>query len=128
SVSMVEPGARRLTTERPDVTRSGLNQPSTLVGPTLLKVVIVAAVGSVDPLSSMLPTVIAKGSSPGERIVPLKGPALPAEVTTVIPACHAVSTAWSNGLSTVDEVGMAPSEMFSTPMPYWARWATTQLM
>ena len=26
--SIVEPGSRRLTTERPDATRSGLNQPS----------------------------------------------------------------------------------------------------
>src|SRR5256885_12597827 len=39
-VSMVEPGVRRLTTERPEVTRSGLNHPSMLVGPTLLKLVM----------------------------------------------------------------------------------------
>ena len=105
SVSMVDPGARRLTTERPEVTRSGLNQPSRLVGPTLLKLVMVAAAGLVEPLSSRAPTVMTRGSSPGERMVPLKGPALPAEATTAIPACHAVSTAWSSGLRTVDEVG-----------------------
>src|SRR5437762_2698301 len=110
-VSMVEPAARRLTTDLPDVTRSGLNHPSMLVGPALLKLAMVAAAGLVDPLSSRDPTVIARGSSPGERMVPLKGPTLPAEVTTAIPACHAVSTAWSSGLRTVDEVGMAPSEM-----------------
>src|SRR5205085_5815965 len=77
-VSMVEPGARRLTTDLPDVTRSGLNHPSMLVGPALLKLGMVAAAGLVDPLSSSAPTVIANGSSPGERIEPLKGPTLPA--------------------------------------------------
>src|SRR5262249_17290734 len=76
-VSIVEPGARRLTTERPDVTRSGLNHPSMFVGPALLKVVATASFGLVEPTSSRAPTVIASGSSPGERIVPLKGPELP---------------------------------------------------
>src|SRR5437867_3250957 len=66
-VSMVEPGTRRLTTDLPDVTRSGLNQPSMLVGPTLLKLGMVAAAGLVEPLSSSEPTVTARGSSPGER-------------------------------------------------------------
>src|SRR5947207_1693273 len=127
-VSMVEPGARRLTTERPEVTRSGLNHPSGLVGPTLLKLVVVAPAGSVDPLSSRAPAVIARGSSPGERMVPLNGPALPDEATTGIPACHAVSTAWSRGLRTVEEVGMAPSERFSTRIRSWSRWEMTQLM
>lgn len=127
-VSMVEPGARRLTTERPDVTRSGLNHPSTFVGPTLLNDVGSPAKGFVDAPSSSEPTVIARGSSPGERIVPLAGPAFPADATTAIPACHAVSTAWSNGLVTVDDVGTAPREMFRTRMPYWSRWATTQLI
>src|SRR5262249_32186952 len=95
-VSIVESGARRLTTERPDVPMSGLNQPSMFVGPTLLKSAIVAAVGSVEPLSSRDPMVIASGSSPGDRIVPLNGPALPAETTTVMPAFHAASTARSS--------------------------------
>jgi hypothetical protein len=117
-VSMVEPGARRLTTDLPDVTRSGLNQPSMLVGPTLLKLAMVAFAGLVDPLSSREPTVMARGSSPGERMVPLKGPTLPAEVTTAMPACQAVSTAWSSGLRTDEAMGIAPSEMFSTRMPY----------
>src|SRR5438477_8402156 len=120
-VSMVEPGARRLTTDLPDVTRSGLNHPSMLVGPTLLKLGMVASAGLVDPLSSSDPTVIARGSSPGERIVPLNGPTLPAEVTTTMPACQAVSTAWSSGLRTDEAMGIAPSEMFSTRMPYWPR-------
>src|ERR1700758_4377858 len=83
--STVEPGSRRLTTERPDVTRSGLNQPSGLVGPTLLNVVIVSFAGLDFPPSSTAPTVMTSGSSPGERIVPLPGPELPAEVTTEIP-------------------------------------------
>jgi hypothetical protein len=82
----------------------------------------------VEPWSSRAPTVIASGSSPGETIVPLNGPELPADVTTVMPACHAVSTAWSRGFRTVDVVGIAPSEMFNTPILYCAWWATTQLM
>ena len=40
---MVEPWSRRLTTERPDVTRSGLNHPSGEVGPTLLNVGMVSS-------------------------------------------------------------------------------------
>ena len=102
AVSTVDPGARRLTTERPDATRSGFSQPSTEVGPTLENAVIVSSDGSAVPWSSRAPTVITSGSSPGLRIVPLKGPALPADVTTVIPARHAASTAWSSGLEAVD--------------------------
>ena len=104
--SMVEPGSRRLTTDRPDVTRSGLNQPSGLVGPTLLNVVMVSPDGLVCPPSSTAPAVMTKGSSPGERIVPLPGPEFPADTTTVMPASHARSTAWSSGLSTVEDCGM----------------------
>src|ERR1700682_350578 len=72
-VSTVEPGARRLTTERPDATRSGLNAPA-LVGPTLLKLGIRSSAGVVVPLSSRAPTVMTRGSSPGEVMVPLLGP------------------------------------------------------
>src|ERR1039458_2359856 len=99
---MVEPGAARLTTDRPEVTRSGLAQPSRDVGPTLLKSVISSSAVDGVAMSSSAPTVMTSGSSPGDRMVPLKGPALPAEVTTVIPEFHTASTAWSRGLVTVD--------------------------
>ncbi len=51
------------------------------------------------PWSSRAPTVMTSGSSPGLRMVPLKGPALPAEVTTVTPLRQAASTAMSSGLA-----------------------------
>src|SRR3954464_14505674 len=116
AVSIVDPGARRLTTERPEVTRSGLNQPSTRVGPTALKSVMVSSAATGVPRSSSAPAVITSGSSPGEVIVPLAGPVLPADVTTTMPLCHADSTARSSGLFTVDSVGGAPIEMFRTPI------------
>src|SRR6266851_8977695 len=118
---MVEPGAARLTTDRPDVTRSGLTQPSGVVGPTLLKSVISSALADPPPRSSSAPTVIASGSSPGDSMVPLNGPALPAEVTTAMPAFHTASTAWSTGLFTVDLVGWNPSDRFTILMPYVLR-------
>src|SRR6266567_9436286 len=105
---MVEPGAARLTTDRPEVTRSGLTQPSGEVGPTLLKSVISSSVPDVVAMSSRAPAVITSGSSPGERIVPLNGPALPADVTTAIPDFHVASTAMSTGLLTVDLLGWNP--------------------
>src|SRR5690242_17334797 len=64
----------------------------------------------------MAPTVTTRGSSPGEVIVPFVGPRLPADATTTMPLFQAASTAWSSGLSTDDGKGIAPSEMFSTPM------------
>ena len=72
------------------MTRSGLTQPSGEVGPALLKLVISSPlVESVAaPMSSSAPTVMTSGSSPGDRMVPLNGPALPAEATTVMPAFH----------------------------------------
>src|ERR1700683_286594 len=82
SASIVEPGSRRLTTERPDVTRSGLNQPSGLVGPMLLNVVMASSAGLVWPRSSTAPAVITIGSSPGDRLVPLSGPSLPGATVT----------------------------------------------
>src|SRR5205807_5272338 len=127
-VSMVDPGVRRLTTERPEVARSGLNQPSTMVGPTLEKSDTLSSAGEAVPWSSRAPTVMTRGSSPGLMIVPLKGPALPAETTTTTPARQAASTAWSRGLSTVEVVGMVPRDRLSTLMPSRARLATTQSM
>src|SRR5580700_8368675 len=114
---MVEPGARRLTTERPEVTRSGLNHPSGLVGPTLLNGAMVSSPLLAVPLSSTAPTVMTIGSSPGLRMVPLNGPALPADVTTVMPAFHTACTAWSSGLVTVDWLDWYPRERLRTRMP-----------
>src|SRR5580765_930487 len=78
ATSMVEPGTRRLTTDRPEVTTSGLNQPSTAVGPTLLYSAIVSSDGVAVPWSSIAPTVTTRGSSPGDVIEPFVGPRLPA--------------------------------------------------
>ncbi len=100
------------------MTRSGLTQPSGEVGPTLLKSVISSSAADVVAMSSRAPTVITSGSSPGERMVPLNGPALPAETTTAIPEFHTASTAWSRGLRTVDSVGLSPREMLRILMPY----------
>ena len=69
-------------------------------------------------MSSRAPAVITSGSSPGDRIVPLNGPALPAEATTAIPEFQTASTAWSRGLMTVDWLGWNPREMLRTLMPY----------
>ncbi len=104
-VSIVDPGSRRLTTERPELTRSGLNQPSGLVGPTLLNVVMLSSAGLACAPSSTAPAVITSGSSPGDVIVPLSGPEFPADVTTTMPDSQACSTAWSSGSSTVDSTG-----------------------
>src|SRR5580658_8016173 len=73
-VSMVEPGSRKLITERPEATRSGLNQPSGEVGPTLLNDGTLSPAVATLALSSRAPTVITSGSSPGDMIVPLNGP------------------------------------------------------
>src|SRR5437868_1523359 len=108
---MVEPGARSDTTERPEATRSGLNQPSTAVGPTEENVVIVSSDDEAVPWSSRAPTVTTRGSSPGEVIDPLVGPKFPAEATTTMPDRHAASAAWSSGLRTDDGNGTVPIEM-----------------
>src|ERR1700732_2419070 len=92
-VSVVEPGAARLTTDRPEVTRSGLTQPSAEVGPTALKSFISSSVMDAVAMSSKAPTEITSGSSPGERMLPLNGPEFPAATTTAIPACQTASTA-----------------------------------
>src|SRR6266571_3375667 len=99
---MAEPGAARLTTDRPGVTRSGLTQPSGDVGPPLLQLVISSSLGEPVAMSARAPAVITSGSAPGDRMVPSNGPALPAEATTVIPAFHTASTAWASGSLTVD--------------------------
>ena len=113
---MVEPGARKLTTERPDATRSGLNPPSGEVGPTLLNEVAVSSVVAAVPWSSKAPTVITSGSSPGAVIVPLNGPEFPADVTTTIPEFHAASAAWSSGFNAVELLGATPSDRLITRM------------
>ena len=101
-LSIAEPGAARLTTDRPGATRSGLTQPSGEVGPTLLKSVISSSAVDGVAMSSSAPTVMTRGSSPGDRMEPLNGPAFPAEVTTVMPEFQTASTAWSRGLVTVN--------------------------
>ena len=125
--STVEPGARRLMTERPDAIRSGLKTPRT-VGPTLLKLGTESSVGITVPLSSSVPTVTTRGSSPGEVIVPFAGPELPAETTTTMPAFQAFSTARSSGSSAGAAVGTALSERLSTRMSSAFRLAITHWM
>src|ERR1051326_256860 len=124
---MVDPGARRLTTERPGATRSGLNHPSGLVGPTALNDGTVSSLLVAVPWSLEAPPVMTSGSSPGVRMVPLKGPAFPADTTTATPLRQAASTALSRGFITVEAKGWAPSDMLSTPMLSATRCPTTQL-
>src|SRR5207302_3569458 len=126
--STVDPGARRLTTERPEASRSGLIQPSTEVGPTLLKAGDASSVAAAVPLSSRAPTVMTRGSSPGARIVPLNGPALPAEATTTMPTLQADSTALSRGLSMLEVIGTWPSDRLRTRMLSEGWLATTHWM
>ena len=126
-LSIVEPGARKLTTERPEATKSGLNQPSGEVGPTLLIVVVVSSAVPAVPLSSKAPTVTTRGSSPGDVIVPLNGPALPPGHDHD-PGFHAASAAWSNGFNSVDEIGGVPKDKLSTWMPSRVRLATVHPM
>src|SRR3954451_8475009 len=87
-VSIVDPGARRETTDRPGAIRSGLAKPSP-VGPTPEKPGTVSSLRPVVPASSTAPTVITSGSSPGFVTVPTAGPRLPADTTTTMPASHA---------------------------------------
>ena len=107
---------------------SGLKKPSKRVGPTLEKEGTLQFAGFVLPPSSMALTVMASGSSPGDRMVPLNGPALPAETTTTMPAFHAASTAWSSGSALVGPVGCAPSDRLMTSMPSLALLAMAQEM
>src|SRR5580693_5859797 len=114
---MVEPGAARLTTDRPEVTRSGLTQPSGDVGPAPLKSHISSSVIDDVAMSSRAPTVMTSGSSPGDRMVPLNGPALPAETTTAMPEAHTACTARSSGLMTVDTAAWNPRDMLRILIP-----------
>ena len=95
-LSIVDPGARSATIETPGASRSGLPTPSA-VGPRLEKGAIVSSSSRAVPFVSTAPTVMTYGSSAGLAIVPSPGPWLPAETTTVRPACHARSTARSSG-------------------------------
>src|SRR5450755_5026036 len=75
-------------------------------------------------MSSREPTVITIGSSPGDRMLPLNGPVLPAETTTAMPAFQTASAARSSAFVTVDWVDLKPRERLRILMPYWLRWST----
>ena len=94
-----------------------MTQPSGDVGPTLLKSVISSPATDGEAMSSRAPTVMTSGSSPGERMVPLKGPALPAETTTAMPEPQTACTAWSSGLMTVDMSVWNPRDILRTLIP-----------
>ena len=51
-------------------------------------------------------------------MLPLNGPVFPAETTTATPAFQTASTAWSNGLVTVDWADLNPRERLRILMPY----------
>jgi hypothetical protein len=68
-------------------------------------------------LVSVAPTVMTKGSLPGERTLPEpKSPSLPAAHTTAMPLCHAASTALATGSLLTGPTGLPPIEMFMTRM------------
>ena len=66
--STVEPGARRLTTDWPEVTRSGLIHPSGLVGPTAEKLDMVSPLGDSRPGRPTRTDRDDRGVVSGERI------------------------------------------------------------
>src|SRR5438067_1037180 len=96
-VESVEPGAASDTMCAPGATTSGFAQPSLAVGPRLVKLGRTSSPRPDVALSSIAPTVTTNGSFAGSEIVPEPGPRLDAATLTTMPACHACSTAKSNG-------------------------------
>jgi hypothetical protein len=92
-VSIALPGARSDTRWPPGATTSGLASPSAAVGPRLEKLGNWSSPRPRVPWSSIAPTVMTQGSSPGLEMVPALGPRLLAATTTTIPESHAFSTA-----------------------------------
>jgi hypothetical protein len=92
-VSTVLPGARSEIMWAPGATTSGLGSWSAAVGPRALKSGSQSSPRDAVPRSSVAPTVITQGSSPGLEIVPGAGPRLLAATTTAIPASQARWTA-----------------------------------
>ena len=115
-VQITEVFGMTLTTDFPGASRSGFHQASEAVGPLLLNVATVSSVDVTVCLSSVAPTVMTRGSSPGAVMVPRADPLLPAEATMTKPARHMVSTAWSSGFSAVGPGGIAPTDMLITRM------------
>src|SRR5213075_1589848 len=100
-LSMLEPGERLETSERPGASRSGLARPS-LVGPLLENDASLSSTVATVVLSLLDPTVITNGSLPGAVTVPGALPPFPAAVTTTTPAFHTRSTAKSRGSTRYD--------------------------
>ena len=77
------------------------------------------------PWSSLAPTVMTHGSSPGLAIVPAPVPWLPAATTTVMPFAHTCSTARFSGSRRYERLDSLRSDRLTTSMPYVARLAMT---
>src|SRR5712691_4262355 len=109
---------------RPGATTSGLEVESGGV-PQDEKLARISSLMPAVPRSSVAPTVMTYGSSPGATTVPELGPPLPAAATTATPRIQAISTAASSGLSRYDGSAGMPSDRLIRRMLYWARWAMT---
>src|SRR3954469_22377213 len=119
-VSIVDPGARSETTEVPGARISGLVTPCSLSEPDHEGTV--SSLSLAVPWGSVAPTVITKGSWPGEVTVPL--PMFHAATTTVRPDDQAASTAADSGSFSYRTGASTPSERLSTEAPT-SSWCTT---
>ena len=86
---MKDPGARRLTSERPGATRS---TPRALL-PRLLNSATVSSPVVKVPCGSLAPTAMTKGSRAGLVSDGAVAPWLPADTTTTMPCRQATSAA-----------------------------------
>src|SRR5437588_7146355 len=119
---MVDPGARRDTTETPGATTSGLVTPPTRACPDQGASVSSATLAVL--WVSLAPAVNTQGSEPGMVTAP--GPPLPAEATTVMPSAHAASTAPARGSIAAGSWVTSPKERFMTRMLCSGACTTTQ--
>src|SRR5712692_412023 len=117
-VSSVLPGTRIDTTRRPGETRSG--RAESPEAPHAENQASVSSASDSVVWSSVEPTVITYGSTPGDSTVPLLGPLLPAAATITRPRFQAISTAAAIGSLLYDTSGGAPNDMLTTRMLYCA--------
>ena len=96
----------------PGAEMSGLMRPST-VGPRLEKS---ASLKPLAPMSAIAPTVITSFASPGEPIVQVSGPSLPAATVTIRPTPQAALTA-SESAPKPSPQPSVPRERLSASMP-----------
>src|SRR5688572_10119390 len=100
--------------------------PSGMLGPRAEKLETTSSRRPTVPWSSVEPTVITHGSSAGLATLPLLGPWLPADTTTVRPAAHARSTAKFTGSTRYESGEYVRSDRLTTSIRYASLLASTQ--